>query len=139
MALLQTIDLKRYFGETRAVDNVNLSIGEGEFVSLVGPSGCGKTTVMRILAGLVGGYSGSVSVGGRKLRRIIDAARVIGLGQCAYVPFKCGGVHGRSQRINRPDPGLSHTADHGADHDAQEKSKQQYSLQMQHAHTLQDE
>src|SRR5216683_96591 len=53
-------------GETiNAVAQVSFDVGQGEFVSLVGPSGCGKTTVMRILAGLVGGYSGSVSVGGR--------------------------------------------------------------------------
>jgi NitT/TauT family transport system ATP-binding protein len=48
-----------------ALTQVSFDVGQGEFVSLVGPSGCGKTTVMRILAGLVGGYSGSVSVGGR--------------------------------------------------------------------------
>ena len=48
-----------------ALDQVSFDVGQGEFVSLVGPSGCGKTTLMRILAGLVGGYSGSVSVGGR--------------------------------------------------------------------------
>ncbi len=48
-----------------ALAQVSFDVGQGEFVSLVGPSGCGKTTVMRILAGLVGGYSGSVSVGGR--------------------------------------------------------------------------
>ena len=48
-----------------ALTQVSFDVGQGEFVSLVGPSGCGKTTLMRILAGLVGGYSGSVSVEGR--------------------------------------------------------------------------
>ena len=47
----------------QALTSVNFEVGVGEFVSLVGPSGCGKTTVMRILAGLVGGYCGSVSIG----------------------------------------------------------------------------
>ena len=41
-----------------ALTQVSFDVGQGEFVSLVGPSGCGKTTLMRILAGLVGGYSG---------------------------------------------------------------------------------
>ena len=50
MALLQTIDLKRYFGETRAVDNVNLSIEEREFVSLVGPNGAGKTSLINVIS-----------------------------------------------------------------------------------------
>ena len=49
MALLQTVDLKRYFGETRAVDNVNLSIEEREFVSLVGPNGAGKTSLINVV------------------------------------------------------------------------------------------
>ena len=49
----------------QALTSVNFEVGVGEFVSLVGPSGCGKTTVMRILAGLVGGYTGSVSIGDR--------------------------------------------------------------------------
>jgi NitT/TauT family transport system ATP-binding protein len=49
----------------QALTSVNFEVGIGEFVSIVGPSGCGKTTVMRILAGLVGGYTGSVSIGDR--------------------------------------------------------------------------
>jgi len=49
----------------QALTQVNFEVGVGEFVSIVGPSGCGKTTVMRILAGLVDGYTGSVSVGDR--------------------------------------------------------------------------
>jgi NitT/TauT family transport system ATP-binding protein len=49
----------------QALTSVSFEVGVGEFVSLVGPSGCGKTTVMRILAGLVGGYTGSVSIGDR--------------------------------------------------------------------------
>ena len=53
-------------GETvDALAQVSFDVGQGEFVALVGPSGCGKTTLMRILAGLVGGYAGSVSVEGR--------------------------------------------------------------------------
>ena len=39
------------FGETRAVRDVTVAIGEGEFFSLLGPSGCGKTTTLRMIAG----------------------------------------------------------------------------------------
>src|SRR5881628_3568976 len=39
------------FGKTRAVQDVTVAIGEGEFFSLLGPSGCGKTTTLRMIAG----------------------------------------------------------------------------------------
>jgi NitT/TauT family transport system ATP-binding protein len=52
----------------QALSRIGLDIAEGEFVSLVGPSGCGKTTVLRILAGLIGDYTGNVAVRGRALR-----------------------------------------------------------------------
>lgn len=50
-------------GDTVALDKVNLDIGDGEFIALVGPSGCGKTTLLKILAGLQGGFSGEARLG----------------------------------------------------------------------------
>ena len=47
-----------------ALQDIDLTIGEGEFVSLIGPSGCGKTTLMRVVADLVQPTSGSVTVNG---------------------------------------------------------------------------
>ena len=48
-----------------ALDNLNLQIGEGEFVTLVGPSGCGKSTVLKLVSGLLGATSGQVRIHGK--------------------------------------------------------------------------
>jgi spermidine/putrescine transport system ATP-binding protein len=48
---ISLIDVRKSFGDVRAVDGVSLDIAEGEFITLLGPSGCGKTTTMRMIAG----------------------------------------------------------------------------------------
>jgi branched-chain amino acid transport system ATP-binding protein len=76
MALLQTIDLKRYFGETRAVDNVNLSIEEREFVSLVGPNGAGKTSLINVVSALLQPDSGRILFAGTDITQASVRERV---------------------------------------------------------------
>src|SRR3954470_4762976 len=53
------------YGSVTAVENLNLTIADGEFVTLLGPSGCGKSTTLAALAGLDVPYSGRITVGGR--------------------------------------------------------------------------
>lgn len=55
-------------GNAAALDDVSLTVGEGELVAIVGPSGCGKTTLLNLLAGLEQCQSGSVQVDGRAPR-----------------------------------------------------------------------
>jgi branched-chain amino acid transport system ATP-binding protein len=76
MPLLQTIDLKRYFGDTRAVDNVNLSIEEGEFVSLVGPNGAGKTSLINVISARLRADSGKVLFQGEDITHASVTERV---------------------------------------------------------------
>lgn len=57
--------ISQRFGDTLALATTDLSIGEGEFVSIVGPSGCGKSTMFNIIAGVLKPTAGSVSIDGR--------------------------------------------------------------------------
>jgi len=52
----------------RALEDINLSVGDGEFVSLIGPSGCGKTTLLKIIDGLIPHDEGKLSVLGRAVK-----------------------------------------------------------------------
>lgn len=51
-------------GETEAVKNVNFTVNEGEFVSIIGPSGCGKSTILSIVAGLENKSNGKIYIDG---------------------------------------------------------------------------
>lgn len=57
-------------GEVFAIDNINFSVNEGEYVSIVGPSGCGKSTLLSIICGLIKPTSGSVYIDGEKTEGI---------------------------------------------------------------------
>lgn len=49
--IIELVDINKSFGDTRVLDNINLSIKKNEFVTFLGPSGCGKTTTLRIIGG----------------------------------------------------------------------------------------
>ena len=76
MRVLQTVDLKKYYGEepniTRALDGVNFSVDDGEFVAVVGTSGSGKSTLLHMMAGLDTPTSGSVFVRDKDLSKMND-------------------------------------------------------------------
>ncbi|MBR4433438.1 MAG: polyamine ABC transporter ATP-binding protein [Bacteroidaceae bacterium] len=64
------IDLKhisKWFGEKQVLDDVNLYVRKGEFVTILGPSGCGKTTLLRILAGFETASEGEILLGGEDI------------------------------------------------------------------------
>jgi multiple sugar transport system ATP-binding protein len=70
---------KEYPGGVVAVDDVSLSIADGEFMVLVGPSGCGKSTLLRMIAGLEEITEGDVSIGGRVVTTVPPKARDIAM------------------------------------------------------------
>ena len=60
--IIKIENLAKAFGEKVILDNINLDIKRGEFVTLLGPSGCGKTTLLRMLAGFMQPDSGSITM-----------------------------------------------------------------------------
>ena len=81
MSILETKDLHKIYGsgdtEVRALDGVNLSVENGEFVAIVGTSGSGKSTLLHMLGGLDRPTSGSVIVDGKDIFRLKDEALTI--------------------------------------------------------------
>jgi len=60
MSLLRTVSLKKYFGDTHAVDDVDFTVSEGEFLSLVGSNGAGKTTLVNLISAFLHPDSGQI-------------------------------------------------------------------------------
>ncbi len=60
-------DLSHSFGGKTVLKNINLSIGKGEFVTILGPSGCGKTTLMRLIAGFLKISEGKIAIAGKDI------------------------------------------------------------------------
>ena len=63
-----TVQFSSKRGEVTALSDVDLHVGEGEFVSIAGPSGCGKSTLLKVVAGLTNASKGSVSLRGKEVK-----------------------------------------------------------------------
>ena len=61
---VRLVDVVKRFGETVAVDHIDLEVRDGEFFSLLGPSGCGKTTTLRMIGGFEEPTSGLIELHG---------------------------------------------------------------------------
>ena len=76
MSILETKDLQKFYGsgdtQVRALDGVNLSVENGEFVAIVGTSGSGKSTLLHMLGGLDRPTSGTVTVDGKNIFELKD-------------------------------------------------------------------
>lgn len=79
MAVIETKDLTKHFGEVHAVNGISFSINEGELMVILGPSGCGKTTLMRMIAGLEKPTGGDILIGGQLVTDVPPRARPIAM------------------------------------------------------------
>ncbi len=71
--------LRKAYGEVRALDDVDLDVVAGEFLTLLGPSGSGKTTLLMVLAGFIRPDQGSLKFGGQEVVRLAPHKRDIGM------------------------------------------------------------
>jgi putative spermidine/putrescine transport system ATP-binding protein len=76
---LQIAALTKRFGTLTAVDAIDLTVAQGEFVTLLGPSGCGKTTTLNMIAGFVPPDAGSIRLQGRPVESLPPFRRDLGL------------------------------------------------------------
>jgi putative spermidine/putrescine transport system ATP-binding protein len=87
MTYLSISNVTKKFGDTVVVDNFNLDIAKGEFVSFLGPSGCGKTTTLRMVAGFETPTSGKIMLDGVDITDKAPNQRNVGMIFQSYALF----------------------------------------------------
>jgi ABC-2 type transport system ATP-binding protein len=92
--MIQTIDLSRYYGSLAAVQDLSLTVEQGELFGFLGPNGAGKTTTIRMMVGLLRPTSGTVTVAGHDVQQDPLAVKRA-VGYLAQTPFLYDRLTGR--------------------------------------------
>jgi ABC-type Fe3+/spermidine/putrescine transport system ATPase subunit len=79
MAHLEIAGLRKAYAQSQVIAGIDLSVGSGEFFTLLGPSGCGKTTTLRCVAGFIAPDAGDIRVGGESVIAMPPAKRDFGV------------------------------------------------------------
>jgi putative spermidine/putrescine transport system ATP-binding protein len=87
MAFLSLSNISKVFGSIPAVENFNLEVEKGEFVSFLGPSGCGKTTTLRMIAGFELPTTGTITLDGEDITHKSPNQRNVGMVFQSYALF----------------------------------------------------
>ena len=82
MKAIETFGLTKYYGKTRGIDGVSLSVDEGDFFGFIGPNGAGKSTLIRTLLGLISPSSGRAEIFGRD----VITSKIDNLKEIGYLP-----------------------------------------------------
>jgi putative spermidine/putrescine transport system ATP-binding protein len=87
VAFLELEHITKYFGQTTAVMDIDLSVEQGEFLTLLGPSGCGKTTILRMVAGFETPSAGNILLDGENITNHSASKRPMGMVFQSYALF----------------------------------------------------
>src|SRR6476661_6723167 len=87
MAFLDLTNVRKSFATSTAVENFNLEVERGEFISFLGPSGCGKTTTLRMIAGFETPTSGTIRINGVDVTNTPPNQRQVGMVFQSYALF----------------------------------------------------
>lgn len=87
MSFVQVSNLTKKYGNTVILNDLNLTIEKGEFITLLGPSGCGKSTLLRSIAGLTDIEAGEIIVDGRNITNLNPKERNISMVFQSYALF----------------------------------------------------
>ncbi|MBZ5752398.1 ABC transporter ATP-binding protein [Metabacillus rhizolycopersici] len=80
-------DVHKQYEKTNVLSGINMTIEDGEFITLLGPSGCGKSTILRILTGLTDATSGKVMIDGKDMKDVAPKNRQVGMVFQSYALF----------------------------------------------------
>ena len=111
MTAIRIEGITRTFGAVRAVDDVSLTVEDGQLFTLLGPSGCGKTTLLRMIAGFTDVEAGSIRFGDRRIDRLPAHQRNTGMVFQNYAIFPNLTVHDnvayglRARKVNAAEIG----------------------------------
>lgn len=94
MNIIETNSLTKYYGKSRGIIDVNLSVSEGDFFGFIGPNGAGKSTTIRTLLGLISPTGGSAKIFGRDI--VHDKEKI--LSDIGYMPSEASFYHGMRVR-----------------------------------------
>lgn len=89
MNAIQTVSLTKYYGRSRGITDISLTVPEGDFFGFIGPNGAGKSTTIRILLGLISPTKGEASIFGEDVRKKKDEI----LADVGYMPSESNFYH----------------------------------------------
>ena len=92
MSKIELKHIDKYYGKNHILKDVNLTIEDGDFMTLLGPSGCGKTTTLRVVSGLEKPQNGTILMNGKEIvtARLTSLPRASATSTSCSSPTLCG-------------------------------------------------